>query len=113
MQEEIDEIEDAEPFDIGFPLSMLFGYGGKHYRSRMTSSDMLLVNTTTRLESVPKPQVSRSSDSQRPVIAELTGYHSRLHRGSIRSSTSNSKLRGARVGFSMQKHSGEAGKPLA
>jgi len=36
-QAEIDEIEDAEPFDIGFPLSFLYGYGGQTYRSRFTA----------------------------------------------------------------------------
>nr|POE53362.1 norsolorinic acid reductase a [Quercus suber] len=51
-QDEIDEIEDAAPFDIGFPMSMLFGYGGATYRSRMTSEDVPLVTTNTRLVSV-------------------------------------------------------------
>lgn len=58
-QEEIDGIEDAEPFDIGFPLNMLFGYGGKQtYRSRMGPSDVPLITTNTRLESVGKTLVS-------------------------------------------------------
>lgn len=60
-EEEIDEIEDAEPLDVGFPMSMMFGYGGAKYRSRMTSSDITLLNSNTRLESVPKPKVSFKS----------------------------------------------------
>lgn len=67
-EEEIDKIEDAEPFDIGFPLSMLFSYGGNKYRSRMTSSDSPLVNANTRLESVPKPKVS----SARQILTNIS-----------------------------------------
>ena len=53
--EEIDDIEAAEPFDIGFPLNMLFEYGGKQkYRTRMTAKDVPLITTNTRLEHVPK-----------------------------------------------------------
>ncbi|KAK0875328.1 hypothetical protein LTR87_010818 [Friedmanniomyces endolithicus] len=55
-QEEIDEIEDAEPFDIGFPLSFLFGFGGQTYRSRMTAGDLKLIHANTNLDAVPKLQ---------------------------------------------------------
>lgn len=55
-QEEIDGIEDAEPFDVGFPLGFLYGFGGKPYRSRMTTSDIALVTAAARLELVPKVQ---------------------------------------------------------
>ncbi|RDW68399.1 norsolorinic acid reductase [Coleophoma crateriformis] len=43
--EDIDEIEDAAQFDIGFPMNMLFGMHDPDfkYRSRMTTSDMGLV----------------------------------------------------------------------
>ena len=57
-QEEIDEIEDASPFDIGFPMNFAFGFGGQTYRSRMTPSDVGLTTTNTRLDSVPKQAVS-------------------------------------------------------
>lgn len=60
-QEEVDEIEDVSDFDIGFPLGFLFGYGGQQYRTRLTSSDMFLVQTNTNLESVPKPTVSHGT----------------------------------------------------
>lgn len=54
-QDEVDEIEDAEPFDVGFPLSFLFQYGGgKPYRSRYTAEDLGLIRTNTNLESVKK-----------------------------------------------------------
>jgi hypothetical protein len=54
-QEEIDEIEDTEPFDVGFPNSFLFT--GKPWRSRYTASDIYLVASNTPLETLPKPQV--------------------------------------------------------
>lgn len=53
-QQEIDEIEDAEPFDVGFPQSFLFGAGGKPYRSRYTTNDIYLVNSNYPLETVQK-----------------------------------------------------------
>jgi hypothetical protein len=56
-QQEIDDIEDTEDFDVGFPQSFLFG--GKPYRTRYTTSDMPLVTTNTALESQPAPQASR------------------------------------------------------
>jgi len=63
--EEIIEIDDAEPFDVGFPLNFLFGYGGKQtYRTSMTTKDMGLVNANARLESVQKPRVSGSLHRQ-------------------------------------------------
>ncbi|KAK3109231.1 hypothetical protein LTR53_017741 [Teratosphaeriaceae sp. CCFEE 6253] len=55
-QEEIDEIEDAEPFDIGFPLSFLYGFGGgSTYRSRMNAGDSTLIRANTHLDAVPGP----------------------------------------------------------
>jgi aryl-alcohol dehydrogenase-like predicted oxidoreductase len=59
-QEEIDEIDAAEPFDIGFPMNFLFGYGGKQFKTGMGPNDIQLLTTTTRIETVPKPQVSDS-----------------------------------------------------
>lgn len=57
--EEIDEIEAAEPFDVGFPMNFLFCFGGQKYKTRMVPEDIGLITTNTRIESVPKPQVSR------------------------------------------------------
>ena len=49
--EEIDEIESAAPFDVGFPMSMLFEYGGKQkYSSRMTSKDIPLLQASATLD---------------------------------------------------------------
>ncbi|KAL8715765.1 MAG: hypothetical protein Q9220_000432 [cf. Caloplaca sp. 1 TL-2023] len=64
--EEIDEIDKAVPFDIGFPLSMLFEMGGEKYNTRMTTKDILLVNTTANLDPVqkfkaPKPRKEEES----------------------------------------------------
>jgi diketogulonate reductase-like aldo/keto reductase len=63
-QEEIDEIDGAEPFDIGFPMNFLFGFGGKQYKTGMGPNDINLITTTTRIETVPKVQVSRRVSSQ-------------------------------------------------
>lgn len=57
--EEIDEIDKAVPFDIGFPLSMLFEMGGEKYNSRMTSKDIVLVKTTANLDLVEKPKAPK------------------------------------------------------
>lgn len=56
MAEEIDEIDGAEPFDVGFPMNFLFGYGGKEYKTEMGPKDIQLITTNTRIESVPKVQ---------------------------------------------------------
>ncbi|KAF2767480.1 Aldo/keto reductase [Teratosphaeria nubilosa] len=50
-KEEIDEIDAAEPFDVGFPLSFLFMH---HYRHDATAQDMPMVLTNTNIETVPK-----------------------------------------------------------
>ncbi|KAI9733108.1 MAG: hypothetical protein M1834_003655 [Cirrosporium novae-zelandiae] len=58
--EEIDEIEDAAPFDVGFPMNMLFGLHDPNakYRSRMTSADINLLKFAFHLDAPEK---------QRPV----------------------------------------------
>ena len=53
--EEIDEIESAAPFDVGFPMSMLFEYGGKQkYSSRMTAKDIPLLQASGTLDTPEK-----------------------------------------------------------
>ena len=54
--EEIDEIERAVPFDVGFPMSILFGYGSENatYSTRMTTKDMPLVKPAAHLDTVQK-----------------------------------------------------------
>jgi diketogulonate reductase-like aldo/keto reductase len=66
-QDEIDEIDGAEPFDIGFPMNFLFGYGGKQFKTGMGPNDINLLTTTTRIETVPKMQVSMGVTSQTRV----------------------------------------------
>ncbi len=77
--EEINEIDRAEPFDIGyvatktsethethangfyphrFPQNFIFGYGGKKYKTDMTAKDIQLVAANSRIETVPKVKVS-------------------------------------------------------
>ncbi|KAL8925311.1 MAG: hypothetical protein Q9208_003601 [Pyrenodesmia sp. 3 TL-2023] len=50
--DEVDEIDKTLPFDVGFPMNMLFEAGGEKYNIRMTASDIRLVNTNTNLDSV-------------------------------------------------------------
>jgi aryl-alcohol dehydrogenase-like predicted oxidoreductase len=48
---EVDSIEAATPhFDVGFPMTMLFCYGGVKYNTRMTSSDIPLLKASVHLD---------------------------------------------------------------
>ena len=53
--EDIKEIDDAEPFDVGFPLSFIFG---PNYRTDMTSNDIQFINANARIETVLPTRVS-------------------------------------------------------
>ncbi|KAK5155431.1 hypothetical protein LTS14_005692 [Recurvomyces mirabilis] len=52
--EEIDEIDDSEEFDVGFPMSFLYGFGGKTYRTRYTAQDLGLIAANGYIETHPK-----------------------------------------------------------
>jgi Aldo/keto reductase family len=52
--EEVEEIENAAPFDAGFPLSFLAGSMGSKYSSDFTTSDIGLVKAAAHLDSVPR-----------------------------------------------------------
>ena len=52
--EETDEIDAAAPFEIGFPMSMLFEYGGGKYNTRMGTGDIALLKNAVHLDSVGK-----------------------------------------------------------
>lgn len=52
------EIEDAEPFDVGFPLSFIFG---ANYSSGSTASDIPLVTNNWRIETVQPVRVSAAA----------------------------------------------------
>lgn len=52
--EEIDEIEDAAPFKVGFPLSLLFEYGGGKHNTRMSFKDIFLVKPAGHFDVVEK-----------------------------------------------------------
>ncbi|RDW64877.1 norsolorinic acid reductase-1 [Coleophoma cylindrospora] len=64
--EDIDEIEDAAQFDIGFPMNMLFGMHDPDfkYRSRMTTSDMGLVAMAGPLDLPGKPSIVTPRETQ-------------------------------------------------
>ncbi|CAO2654614.1 Nn.00g113470.m01.CDS01 [Neocucurbitaria sp. VM-36] len=51
--EEIDEIEGAVPFEVGFPMNFLFEFTGNKYKSTMTSSDVGLLKFAGPLDNVP------------------------------------------------------------
>jgi hypothetical protein len=65
-EEEVDDIDSAVPFDIGFPMSFLFEFGGPKYKNNMTSSDVRLLQFAGPLESVPV--------QQGPKPHQLQGY---------------------------------------
>lgn len=54
--EEIDSIERSVPFDVGFPMNMLFGLHDPsvQYNSRMTSKDLTLVKHVVLLDTPEK-----------------------------------------------------------
>ncbi|KAK9426897.1 NADP-dependent oxidoreductase domain-containing protein [Lipomyces doorenjongii] len=53
--DDIEEIETAYPFDVGFPMSMLFGlHDPSYYRSRMTAKDINLVKGSVSLDTPEK-----------------------------------------------------------
>lgn len=49
---EVDEIDDATDFDVGFPMNFIFGFGGK-YKHTMTSKDVGLLKFAGNLETPP------------------------------------------------------------
>ncbi|KAJ9634657.1 hypothetical protein H2199_008942 [Coniosporium tulheliwenetii] len=59
--EEIDDIESAVPFDVGFPMNMLFGLHDPNfkYSTRMTSKDINLVKEGAYLDTPEKPRPIR------------------------------------------------------
>jgi hypothetical protein len=58
--DEVCEIEDAVPFDLGFPMSFLFETPRQKYRSSMSARHIWQVTCNTRLETVPGPRVSNA-----------------------------------------------------
>jgi aryl-alcohol dehydrogenase-like predicted oxidoreductase len=59
--EELNEIDDAEPFDVGFPMNFMFETPKQKYRMNMTARDIWQLTCNTRLETVPKQRVSPHS----------------------------------------------------
>lgn len=55
-EEEIDDIDSAINFDVGFPMNFLFEFGGSKYNTRMTSSDVGLLKYAGPLDSHPHGQ---------------------------------------------------------
>lgn len=56
-KEDIEEIESAVPFDVGFPSSMLFEFFGQQkYHSDMSTADIPLVKAVGHIDTVPKVQ---------------------------------------------------------
>ncbi len=58
--EEINEIEAAVPFEVGFPMSMLFEFGGEQkYSTRMGTGDIALLKNAVHLDDVGKVRPPR------------------------------------------------------
>jgi hypothetical protein len=53
-EEEVDEIDGAVSFDIGFPMNFLFEFGGGTYKTTNTSSNVALLNFAGNLETPPQ-----------------------------------------------------------
>jgi aryl-alcohol dehydrogenase-like predicted oxidoreductase len=51
--EEIDEIDAESDFDVGFPMTFIYEWGGAKYNTRMTSSNVGLLQFAGKLDSVP------------------------------------------------------------
>lgn len=55
--EEVEEINAAGNFQVGFPLNMIFEFSGQKYDPRMTTSDVDLIKMCgTIVDSVEKPR---------------------------------------------------------
>lgn len=50
---ELDDIDSAVNFEVGFPMGFLFEFGGTKYNTRMTSSDIGLLKFAGPLDSHP------------------------------------------------------------
>ena len=51
--EDIEEIDNAAPFDVGFPMN--FAFMGQQYKSTLTAKDILLVKSNAHID-VPEKQ---------------------------------------------------------
>ncbi|KAF2478859.1 norsolorinic acid reductase/dehydrogenase [Neohortaea acidophila] len=65
--DEIDKIDAAEPFDLGFPMNFLFEFTGGKYKTSATAEDVGLTTVNTALESVPKPKPITPGQGQRKI----------------------------------------------
>ncbi|KAF2129463.1 aryl-alcohol dehydrogenase-like protein [Dothidotthia symphoricarpi CBS 119687] len=52
-QEEVDDIESAVEFDIGFPLNLLYEMGGSKYKTTNTSEDIYLLGFAGKVDCLP------------------------------------------------------------
>lgn len=51
--EEVEDIDSAVPFEVGFPMNFLFEFGGGKYNTNKTSSDVGLLVYAGPMDSVP------------------------------------------------------------
>jgi hypothetical protein len=57
-EEEIDEIDNVVPFDVGFPMKFMFEFRDtQKYKTSMTGSDVGLLKSAVKLDSVEWPKV--------------------------------------------------------
>lgn len=54
--QEIEEIDSAVDFEVGFPMNFLFEFGGGKYNTNKTSADVALLGFAGNLEVPPHQQ---------------------------------------------------------
>lgn len=87
--EEIHDIDDSEPFDVGFPLAFLFEFGGQTYRNDMTASDLQLIRTVAHIETVLPTRVSGDDGQEHARARILTVVLSPLNHGRAKGSSTH------------------------
>jgi aryl-alcohol dehydrogenase-like predicted oxidoreductase len=59
-EEDIDEIENTVPFDVGFPMTFLFEFrAGAKYKTSMTGADIGLLKSAALLDANPWPKPTK------------------------------------------------------
>lgn len=52
-EQEVDEIDSAVDFEIGFPMNFLFEFGGAKYKTTNTAADISLLKFSGTVDSLP------------------------------------------------------------
>jgi Aldo/keto reductase family len=86
--EEIQEIDNAAPFDVGFPMNFLFEFRGRQkYSSNMTGADIAILQSAVNLDAVSWPRVSLWKTLR--LMYRTNSRQSRSNRTTLRRSKAN------------------------